>query len=109
MKQGASPASPRGDCITVVFVPPYLSEHTRLMALECLGKVKEVTMKFVVIGGTGLIGSRLVNNLRAYGHEALAASPKSGVNSVTGDGLADALKDASVVIDVTNSPSHKRT
>ena len=62
-------------------------------------------MKIVVIGGTGLIGSRLVNNLRAHGHEALAASPKSGVNSVTGDGLADALKGASVVIDVTNSPS----
>ena len=66
-------------------------------------------MKFVVIGGTGLIGSRLVNKLRAYGHEALAASPKSDVNSVTGDGLADALKDASVVIDVTNSPSWEDT
>lgn len=62
-------------------------------------------MKIVVIGGTGLIGSRLVTNLRAHGHEAMAASPKSGVNSVTGDGLADALKGASVVIDVTNSPS----
>ncbi len=62
-------------------------------------------MKIVVIGGTGLIGSRLVNNLRAQGHETVAASPKSGVNSVTGDGLADALKGASVVIDVTNSPS----
>ena len=62
-------------------------------------------MKIVVIGGTGLIGSRLVTNLHARGHEAVAASPKSGVNSVTGDGLADALKGASVVIDVTNSPS----
>ena len=62
-------------------------------------------MKFVVIGGTGLIGSRLVNNLRANGHEAVAASPKSGVNSVTGDGLAHALRGASAVIDVTNSPS----
>ena len=61
-------------------------------------------MKFVVIGGTGLIGSRLVNNLRANGHEAVAASPKSGVNSVTGDGLAHALRGASAVIDVTNSP-----
>jgi len=48
-------------------------------------------MKIVVIGGTGLIGSRLVNKLQVYGHEALAASPKSGVNSVTGDGLADVL------------------
>jgi uncharacterized protein YbjT (DUF2867 family) len=62
-------------------------------------------MKIVVIGGTGLIGSKLVNILRQRGHEALAASPKSGVNSVSGDGLADALKGASVVIDVTNSPS----
>lgn len=62
-------------------------------------------MKIIVIGGTGLIGSRLVTNLRAHGHEAVAASPKSGVNSVTGDGLADALQGASVVIDVTNSPS----
>ena len=62
-------------------------------------------MKIVVIGGTGLIGSRLVNNLRAQGHEAVAASPKNGVNSVTGDGLAETLNGASVVIDVTNSPS----
>jgi uncharacterized protein YbjT (DUF2867 family) len=62
-------------------------------------------MKIVVIGGTGLIGSRLVTNLRSQGHEVVAASPKNGVNSVTGDGLADALKGASVVIDVTNSPS----
>jgi uncharacterized protein YbjT (DUF2867 family) len=77
----------------------------RLIASHALVKVKEVTMKVVVIGGTGLIGSRLVNNLRAHGHEAVAASPKSGVNSVTGEGLADALKGASVVIDVTNSPS----
>ena len=62
-------------------------------------------MKLVVMGGTGLIGSRLVNILRANGHEAVAASPKSGVNSVTGDGLVHALQGASVVIDVTNSPS----
>lgn len=62
-------------------------------------------MKIVVIGGPGLIGSRLVTNLRAHGHEAVAASPQSGVNSVTGDGLADALQGASAVIDVTNSPS----
>jgi len=62
-------------------------------------------MKIVVIGGTGLIGSRLVNNLRANWHDAVAASPKSGVNSVTGDGLADALRGASAVIDSTNSPS----
>ena len=66
-------------------------------------------MKIVVIGGTGLIGSRLVTNLRANGHEAVAASPKGGVNSVTGDGLSDTLNGASVVIDVTNSPSWEDT
>jgi len=62
-------------------------------------------MKIVVIGGTGLIGSKLVKKLHEQGHEAVAASPNSGVNSVTGEGLADALKGASVVVDVTNSPS----
>jgi uncharacterized protein YbjT (DUF2867 family) len=62
-------------------------------------------MKIVVIGGSGLIGSRLVTRLREHGHEALAASPNSGVNTVTGEGLAEALKGASVVVDVTNSPS----
>lgn len=62
-------------------------------------------MKIVVIGGSGLIGSKLVNQLREHGHEAIAASPNSGVNSVTGEGLAAALKGASVVVDVTNSPS----
>src|ERR1700741_4964457 len=62
-------------------------------------------MKIVVIGGSGLIGSRLFNKLWEQGHETVAASPKSGVNSITGEGLADALKGASAVIDVTNSPS----
>jgi len=62
-------------------------------------------MKIVVIGGTGLIGSRLVKRLREHGQEVVAASPSSGVNSVTGEGLAQALKGASVVVDVTNSPS----
>src|SRR5229473_717661 len=62
-------------------------------------------MKIVVIGGSGLNGSRLVNKLREWGHEAIAASPKSGVNTITGEGLAEALKGASVVVDVTNSPS----
>jgi len=62
-------------------------------------------MKIVVIGGTGLIGSKLIPRLRDQGHEAVAASPKSGVNSITGEGLAEALKGTSVVIDVTNSPS----
>lgn len=62
-------------------------------------------MKIVVIGGTGLIGSRLVNQLREQGHEAIAASPKTGVNTLTGEGLAEALKGASVVADVSNAPS----
>ena len=62
-------------------------------------------MKIVVIGGSGLIGSKLVNKLREHGHETVAASPNSGVNTLTGEGLAEALKDASVVVDVSNSPS----
>ena len=62
-------------------------------------------MKIVVIGGTGLIGSKLVNKLREQGHEAVAASPNSGVNTLTGEGLAEVLKGASVVVDVSNSPS----
>jgi uncharacterized protein YbjT (DUF2867 family) len=67
--------------------------------------MEEATMKIVVIGGSGLIGSRLVNKLREHGHEAVAASPKTGVNTLTGEGLAEALKGASAVVDVTNSPS----
>ena len=62
-------------------------------------------MKIVVIGGTGLIGSKLVNQLREHGQEVLAASPSSGVNSVTGEGLGEALQGAAAVVDVTNSPS----
>lgn len=62
-------------------------------------------MKIVVIGGTGLIGSKLVAKLRQQGHEAVAASPSSGVNTITCEGLAEVLKDAVAVVDVTNSPS----
>jgi uncharacterized protein YbjT (DUF2867 family) len=61
-------------------------------------------MKIVVIGGTGLIGSKLVNKLREHGHEAVAAAPNTGVNTVTGEGLAEVMKGASVVVDVSNSP-----
>lgn len=61
-------------------------------------------MKIVVIGGTGLIGSKLVENLRQRGHDALAASPNTGVNTITREGLAQALDGASVVVDVTNAP-----
>src|SRR4051812_35936088 len=62
-------------------------------------------MKIVVIGGTGLIGSKVVALLTARGHEAVAASPASGVDTLTGRGLAEALDGASVVVDVSNSPS----
>jgi uncharacterized protein YbjT (DUF2867 family) len=62
-------------------------------------------MKIIVIGGTGLIGSKLVAKLDKKGHEAVAASPRSGVNAVTGEGLAAALTGAQVVVDVSNSPS----
>ena len=62
-------------------------------------------MKIVVIGGTGLIGSKLVNKLRQGGHEGVAASPNSGVDTITGEGLAEALAGAQVVVDVANSPS----
>jgi uncharacterized protein YbjT (DUF2867 family) len=63
------------------------------------------SMRIVVIGGSGLIGSKLVAKLSEHGHEAVAASPNSGVNTLTGEGLAEALKGASVVVDVSNSPS----
>jgi uncharacterized protein YbjT (DUF2867 family) len=63
------------------------------------------SMKIVIIGGSGLIGSKLVTKLRERGHEAVAASPASGVNTITGEGLAEVLKGARVVVDVSNSPS----
>ncbi|MER7693067.1 SDR family oxidoreductase [Streptomyces sp. NPDC097610] len=62
-------------------------------------------MKVVVIGGTGLIGSKLVGKLNEHGHEAVAASPNTGVNTLTGEGLAEVLEGATVVVDVSNSPS----
>src|SRR3954449_9917510 len=62
-------------------------------------------MKIVVIGGTGLIGSKVVSCLKAEDHEAVAASPDSGVNTLTGEGLAEVLEGAAVVVDVSNSPS----
>src|SRR6266513_2903512 len=62
-------------------------------------------MKIVVIGGSGIIGSKVVTNLRQRGHEAVPASPSSGVNTLTGEGLTEALAGAQVVVDVANSPS----
>lgn len=62
-------------------------------------------MKIVIIGGTGLIGSKTAERLRQKGHDVVAASPNTGVNTITGEGLAEALKNAEVVIDLANSPS----
>jgi uncharacterized protein YbjT (DUF2867 family) len=62
-------------------------------------------MKIVVIGGTGLIGSKVVEKLKQKGHEAIAGSPNTGVNTITGEGLKDAMAGAQVVIDLANSPS----
>jgi uncharacterized protein YbjT (DUF2867 family) len=62
-------------------------------------------MKIVVIGGTGLIGAKVVNKLRQHGHEVVAASPSRGVNTVTGEGLAEAVAGAQVVVDVANAPN----
>jgi uncharacterized protein YbjT (DUF2867 family) len=62
-------------------------------------------VKVIVIGGSGLIGKKLVNNLNQLGHKAVAASPSSGVNTLTGEGLAEVLKAADAVVDVSNSPS----
>jgi uncharacterized protein YbjT (DUF2867 family) len=66
-------------------------------------------MKIVVIGGSGLIGSKLVSKLREHGHEAVPASPNTGVNTLTGEGLAEALSGVKVVVDVSNSPSFEET
>jgi len=62
-------------------------------------------MKIVVIGGTGLIGSKVVNKIRQGGHEVIAASPNTGINTITGEGLAEALNNTDVVVDLANSPS----
>ena len=68
-------------------------------------RAKEALLKIVVIGGTGLIGSKLVNKLHEDGNEAVPAAPNTGVDCITGEGLADVLTDATVVVDVSNSPS----
>src|SRR5438045_8890135 len=62
-------------------------------------------MNIVIIGGTGLRGSQVVQNLRARGHEAVPASPSTGVNTITGEGLDEVLTGAQVVVDLANSPS----
>src|SRR5437016_2049007 len=70
-----------------------------------MGDTGDSNMKIVVIGGSGLIGKKVVTNLRQHGHEVVAASPSSGVDTVTGEGLAQALAGAQVVVDVANAPS----
>src|SRR5213079_1335944 len=70
-----------------------------------MGDTGDSNMKIVVIGGSGLIGKKVVTNLRQHGHEVVAASPSSGVNTVTGEGLAQALAGAQVVVEVANAPS----
>ncbi len=72
---------------------------------EMIDSSEGQNMKIVVIGGSGLIGSNIVNRLRLDGHETVAASPSAGVNAITGQGLAQALEGAQVVVDVANSPS----
>jgi uncharacterized protein YbjT (DUF2867 family) len=74
------------------------------MALEAT-RTEGKIMKIIVIGGTGLIGSKLVAKLTEHGHEAVPASPRLGINTITGEGLAAALDGASVVVDVSNSPN----
>src|SRR5947208_7814284 len=68
-------------------------------------ETKNKNMKIVIVGGTGLIGTKLVNLLHSRGHEVIPASPSLGINSITGEGLTEALTGAQVVVDVTNSPS----
>src|SRR5437660_2452873 len=70
-----------------------------------MGDTGDSNMKIVVIGGSGLIGKKVVTKLRQHGHEVVAASPSSGVNTVTGEGLAQAITGAQVVVDVANAPS----
>jgi uncharacterized protein YbjT (DUF2867 family) len=81
---------------------PRLSEHN---GPNIGATLKEIHMKIVVIGGSGLIGKKLIPLLRGRGHDAVSASPSSGVNTITGEGLREALAGADVVVDVTNAPS----
>src|SRR5262245_44733577 len=75
------------------------------MGVDQIQTKKGNLMKIVVIGGTGLIGSKVVNILSEHGHQPLPASPRLGINTLTGEGLAEALDGAAVVVDVSNSPS----
>src|SRR5206468_9711065 len=83
---------------------PTFSPSSRAKPARCPNKEKS-KMKIVVIGGTGLIGSKTVAILRQRGHEVIAASPKSGIDTITGEGLKEIMPGAQVVIDLANSPS----
>jgi uncharacterized protein YbjT (DUF2867 family) len=82
-----------------------MSENNSVKEQEKSTVQDKAKMKIVVIGGSGLIGSKVVKILSEHGHDAVAGSPNSGVNTLTGQGLAEVLKSASVVVDVSNSPS----
>src|SRR5882724_7903332 len=82
-----------------------LTTNERLRMRRLIMTNERSSMKIVVIGGSGLIGSKLVTMLGEHGHQAVPASPNSGVNTLTGEGLAEVLEGASVVVDVSNSPS----
>src|SRR5206468_10421727 len=83
---------------------PTFSPSSRAKPARCESKEKS-KMKIVIIGGTGLIGSKTASILRQGGHEVVAASPKTGINSLTGEGLKEAMAGTQVVIDLANSPS----
>jgi uncharacterized protein YbjT (DUF2867 family) len=80
-------------------------QHSIYVVSPCIDRARRFGMKIVVIGGSGLIGSKTVERLRNKGHEVVAASPNSSVNTITGEGLAGALAGAQVVVDLANSPS----
>src|SRR5947207_960428 len=84
---------------------PGLSKYKTDGSEMLWSRMRGTTVKIVVIGGTGLIGSKLVKKLCEEGQEAVAAAPNTGVNTITGEGLAEVLKGASVVVDVSNSPA----
>src|SRR6476660_2666138 len=83
-----------------MWICPKCKEASKITSNHQTGE----NMKIVIIGGSGLIGKKLVNNLRQRGHEVVPASPSSGVNTITGEGLAAALVGAQVVVDVANAP-----
>ena|SRR5690349_11308016 len=96
-----------GLCSTPLTYPDFKEPYCSLDGRHAwrYTEIEVAIMKIVVIGGSGLIGSKFVTKLREQGHEAVAASPSSGVNTLTGEGLAEALKGAAVAVDVTNSSS----